>query len=523
MENKFLNEFLPDLEEFRDKTMKFHNGEIKVPEYKGFSGGFGSYAQRGAKTHMLRMRMAGGRLTQERIKTILDICETYSVPRMKLTTCESVQLHDLEAEELCEMIEDAWKGGMISRGGGGDFPRNVMMSPLSGVEQGEFFDVVPYVEAAGEYLMNFIKGPKFPRKLKVCFSNSKENAVHATFRDMGFMAREDQTFDVYIAGGLGNKPMLGVKVEEAIDPSKILYYIKAMVDTFLEHGNYENRGRARTRFMQEKLGVEGLKAAYHEKLSHAFETEKLEYDLETYKKCVPDLTEKEVEEESSAELLKNARVIAQKQQGLYAVFYQPIGGMLTPERLKEIYEMVKDMKCVELRVTPEEGVYFINCNAKEAQEILTATADGAGDLFETSVACVGNKTCQVGVGDSQGLLQLCVEAVRKENFADGVLPRIHISGCPSSCAAHQIGEIGFRGAVKQTEDGPKPAFAISVGGCALQGQEVIAEVGKAITVEEIPLFLVELGRMISDQGMVYATWIRENQDKLEQLIEKYTA
>ena len=32
----FLNEFLPDLEEFRDKTMKFHNGEIKVPEYKGF-------------------------------------------------------------------------------------------------------------------------------------------------------------------------------------------------------------------------------------------------------------------------------------------------------------------------------------------------------------------------------------------------------------------------------------------------------------------------------------------------------
>ena len=245
--------------------------------------------------------------------------------------------------------------------------------------------------------------------------------------------------------------------------------------------------------------------------------------METYKNRVTDLTEKEVEEESNAELLKNARVIAQKQQGLYAVFYQPIGGMLTPERLKEIYEMVKDMKCVELRVTPEEGVYFINCNAKEAQEILTATADGAGDLFETSVACVGNKTCQVGVGDSQGLLQLCVEAVRKENFADGVLPRIHISGCPSSCAAHQIGEIGFRGAVKQTEDGPKPAFAISVGGCALQGQEVIAEVGKAIVVEEIPLFLVELGKMISNEGMTYATWITKNQEKLEQLIEEYTA
>ena len=519
----FLNEFLPDLEAFRDKTMKFHNGEIKVPEYKGFSGGFGSYAQRGAKTHMLRLRMAGGRLTKERMRTIIDICEKYSVQRMKLTTCQSIQLHDLEAAELCEMMEDAWTGGMISRGGGGDFPRNVMMSPLSGVEQGEFMDVVPYVEAAGEYLMNFIKGPKFPRKLKVCFSNSKENVPHATFRDMGFVAREDQKFDLYIAGGLGNKPMLGVKVAEAIEPSKIFYYLKAMVETFLEHGNYENRGRARTRFMQENLGVDGLKAAYYEKLTQIFETEHLEFDLETYKKRVPDATAKVVDESSDAELLKNSRVVAQKQQGLYAVSYQPIGGILTPERLKALYELVKDMEYVELRITPEEGVYMINCNAKEAQRILEATSDSAGNLFETSVACVGNKTCQVGVGDSQGLLQLCVEAVRKENFADGVLPKIHISGCPSSCAAHQIGEIGFRGAVKQTPDGPKPAFAISVGGCALQGQEVIAEVGKAIIVEEIPLFLVELGKMISDEGMTYQTWIPKHQEKLEQLIEKYTA
>ena len=40
----YLQEFLPDLQEFREKTMKFHNGEMTVPEYKSFSGGFGSYA-----------------------------------------------------------------------------------------------------------------------------------------------------------------------------------------------------------------------------------------------------------------------------------------------------------------------------------------------------------------------------------------------------------------------------------------------------------------------------------------------
>ncbi len=50
-----------------------------------------------------------------------------------------------------------------------------MCSPLSGVESGEYFDVLPYAEAAGEYLMNFIKAPKMPRKLKVGFSNSPAN------------------------------------------------------------------------------------------------------------------------------------------------------------------------------------------------------------------------------------------------------------------------------------------------------------------------------------------------------------
>ena len=157
MSKDYLTEFLPDLEEFKEKTMKFHKKELTVAEYKGFSGGFGSYAQRGGERHMLRLRMAGGRLTKERLRFVAEISEKYNIDLIKLTTCQSVQLHNLEAEDLCEIIEQAWKAGMISRGGGGDFPRNVMASPLSGVQTEEYFDVLPYAEAAGEYLMGFIK------------------------------------------------------------------------------------------------------------------------------------------------------------------------------------------------------------------------------------------------------------------------------------------------------------------------------------------------------------------------------
>lgn len=513
MEKDFLEEFLPDLDEFKQKTMAFHNKEITVAEYKGFSGGYGSYAQRGAEKHMLRLRLAGGQVTKEKLKFIADLCEKYKINMVKLTTCQSIQLHNLEAEDLCDMIESVWRAGMISRGGGGDFPRNVMASPLSGVQNGENFDVLPYAKETASYLMNFIKAVKFPRKLKVCFSNSPLNETHATFRDMGFVARENGTFDVYIAGGLGNKHKLGVKVSENVLPEKVLYYVKAMVDTFVENGNYTNRAQSRTRFLQDTLGVDGLKKAYLDKLEDILVNEELDISVQPYV----------VNKKGDGVKVSGKRIVPQKQEGLYAVFYQPVGGKLAPDKLKEIYNAICDMEDVEIRLTPEEGMYIINCNGSEVKKLLSITDDGASTIFETSVACIGNSICQVGVGNSQELLKLCVDAVRKENFADGVLPQIHISGCPSSCGAQQIAKIGFRGAIKQTPDGPKSAFAIYTDGCPYQGKEKLSDFGKSIIVEDIPRFLVELGKEISAQNTVYNEWIVDNQSKLDELIEKYSA
>ena len=64
----------------------------------------------------------------------------------------------------------------------------------------------------------------------------------------------DRTFEVYAAGGLGPNPKLGVKVAEGVAPEKILYYITAMARLFAEHGNYTNRAKARTRYLQTAFG-----------------------------------------------------------------------------------------------------------------------------------------------------------------------------------------------------------------------------------------------------------------------------
>lgn len=510
MTKDYAAEFREDLKEFHEMTQKFYKKEINVVQYKGFSGGFGSYAQRGGEASMLRLRLTGGEVNKDELSFIADSIEKYNISLVHLTTCESIQLHNLNELQVCSLIEEAFDHGIITRGGGGDFPRNVMCSPLSGVQEDEYFDVLPYAKAAGDYLLSFIKTVKLPRKLKVCFSNGKDNSVHATFRDLGFIAEKDGTFSVYSAGGLGRNPRMGAKVAEQVEPSKILYYIKAMIETFTAYGNYENRAAARTRFMQETLGTEGYIKAYQEKLEQILASEELDLEI------TPSAITK-----TGTGTLSHPRAIAQKQPELYAVSYHPLGGSPAPEFFRNLANTIQDMEDVTLRIAPDESLYIINLTASEAEEILALTDDGANTLFETSVACIGASICQVGARDSQSLLDACIKRVRQENFKDGVLPKIHISGCPSSCSAHQIGALGFRGGVKQTPDGPKPAFAVYEKGCEALGKEAFGTDLGVMLQDEIPEFFAELGTAITAAGTTYDAFVEHNRDAFMAIVEKY--
>ena len=496
---------------FVEKTNQFYAGEVKVNEYKGFSGFYGSYAQKGAKASMLRLRMNAGRFTKEKLNYVCSAIQEHKVTHAHFTTCQTIQLHDLQPEQIFPIMENALDVGIVCMGGGGDFPRNVMCSPLSGVEKDEYFDVMPYAEKTAEFLLGFIKAEKMPRKLKVCFSNSKKNMPHATFRDLGFVAKENGLFDVYSAGGLGNNPRFGVLVAEDVQPEDILYYVKAMRATFIQHGNYDNRAKARSRYIVEKLGgEEEYKKAFLENLDKV-KSEDLKISVE-----IPTIS-KEKDGEISA---KN--IIAQKQDGLYAVCYHPIGGSPDVDVLIQLNEAIQKMDQVEIRLAPDESAYIINCSAKEAEIIQSIIEkDNAQTTFETSVSCVGASVCQVGLRDSQALLKASVKAVRQANIKDGALPQIHISGCPSSCGTHQTGPIGFRGHTKLVDKKPMVAFMLYIGGNDYQGKEKMGKEMGPILDTQIPDFLVQLGKTVEASHLTFDEWYKQNPDIIEEIAKSY--
>ena len=512
MNEPWTSTFRTEITAFKETIDAFDRGELDRKAYKGISGGLGSYAQRDPARHMLRLRMAGGRLTPERLKFLAGAVEQEKVARLKLTTCETVQLHDLSAGQVPALMEQAIACGILTKGGGGDNPRNVIASPLSGVQPGEAFDVMPYAEAVTEYLLSICRDIHMPRKLKIAFCNGVDDCVHSAFRDMGFLAQEDGTFAVRIAGGLGAaSPAMGVLVDGAVQPRDILYYVRAMVDTFCAHGNYENRAKARTRYMQDTLGPDGLKEEFLKNVAARKGAGGLELNG----------LEAPADQCRSDGEITHPRAIPQKQPGLYAVKYHPIGGLLPVEKPRQLYELLKDIPGAEIRVAPHETLYLINLTAAEAEKALALTEDGARSKFECSVACIGAATCQQGVRDSQGLLQAAVAAVREAGIADGALPRVCISGCPSSCAAHQAGAIGLQGGVKLVDKKPQPAFKLFLGGSDAAGAARFGQPSATVLEQDLPALLVELGRAAQAAGQSWEEWSAEHAADRDAIIAKY--
>ena len=174
-----------------------------------------------------------------------------------------------------------------------------------------------------------------------------ENESHATYKDLGFVAREDGTFDVYSAGGLGNNPRFGVLVAEGVAPEKICYYIKAMWLTFRAYGNYENRGKARTRYMQEVCGgPEGYKKAYLEKLQEVLDSGE---DLDLKLQPVP-LGKKGNGNESFRSPGDQAKAGGALRRGLA----HPSGARRDPETFCRVSDLLCAMEGAEMRLSPDE-------------------------------------------------------------------------------------------------------------------------------------------------------------------------
>lgn len=496
--------------EFEAACHAFFRQELPASKYKGISGKFGSYAERGGKTGMVRMRFSGGLITKKQIQFLAEALEKYHVSLVHFTTGQAIQYHKLNGNDILSLYQECFDQDIYCAGGGGDNPRNVTASPLRGVDPKEYFDISPYVDAAASYAITLIPQLHLPRKYKIGFSNGTDNEGHATFKDLGFLAKKNGTFDVYAAGGLGaSNPRLGIKVAENVYPTKILYYIDAFAQIFMKYGDYTNRAKARSRFMPTNLGDDEFRRIFQTYLTQAEEK-----DLDITPVATPI-----TKTAPAAATPTNPRIHPQKQENLYYVSYHPIAGTPDCDVFLRLLQYLATIDGAEIRMNSDETLYAINLTAEEATKAATITeTDTAKNTFESSVCCIGAAICQQGLRNSHAMLLHTITVLHENQVNTSLLPQLHISGCPASCGTPQIGAIGLRGAAKKIGDAMQPAFAILAGGSYVATKEKLGTQIGVIMEDNIPAFLTKLADTLQKAGQPFTTWYPEHQNEFAALV-----
>lgn len=508
-------ELLIEIEEFRALGNKFLAGEVPVGDFKKVSGGMGVYSERSQKELMIRLRIPSGIANINQMNWLCDIAEKYGLEKFHLTTREAVQYHNISLDQVCGIMKDGIENDIYSRGGGGNYPRNVAMSPLSGVDKLEAFDVTPYALAVNKHFLSKITSYKLPRKFKVSFSSSDIDLGHCNVTDLGFLATikdNKEYFRVYMGGGLGRNPKIGIEYGELIEPSEVLYYVDAMTSLFVAEGDYENRNKARIRYILETMGNDKFIETYKEHLKEVKNKENLDLTV----------TKKELGKEGKITEIKHSRLYEQKQEGLYSVYFHPIGGQIDIEQLRMILNNLKEIKDLDIRLTMTEGIYFRNLNGDEAEHLLDITQNLGGETaLEQTVSCIGVPICQVGILESQKTLNEIVNYFKEKGYNKDVLPRIHISGCGNSCAVHEVVAIGLTGKRKRVNNVVEDAFELHINGSFETDSAKLGIIYGDMLAREIPEFFYELALLIENRNIDFNEYIETYKEEFLEIVDKY--
>lgn len=505
---------LSELPNFKEYSLKFLNGEISKNDYKGFSGGYGVYAQRDKKSFMVRLRVSSGVLSKSQLSLIYQMALKHKLEKIHLTTRQAIQLHDLSIDSIVHIMEEGIKNDIFTRGGGGNFPRNVALSPLSGVDPNEAFDVTPYAVATDKHFISKITTYHLPRKLKVSYSSSFSDTAHCSIQDLGFVAtiKDDQPyFRVFLGGGLGKNPKVALELGELIKPEDALYCVEGMTKFFTDYGNYENKHKARVRYLVESLGEDIFLQKFREYCSIEKEKGGLDLDLDSI-----NYTKTGVKCDIS-----DCRLIPQIQENLYTVYIHPIGGQLSTKNLKTLLDELDKIKNPMIRLGMTEGLYILNLDGNEAKRILQVSKSISGNSqIEQSISCIGIPICQMGIQNSQKMLHEIIDYFRSQNNNDAMnkLPKIYISGCPNSCGVHQVGGIGLAGKLKNIDGVSTDAFEMFVGGSFEIGKTTLGNSLGDFKASDLPKMLFDIAQIAPSD---FYQWISKNPNELSSITEKY--
>ncbi len=494
-----------DLVEFQEQTRRFKSGVISAAEYRAFRVPHGVYEQRAKGTYMLRVRLPAGGVLPHQMRALAAVSKRYGSGTLHLTTRQTVQIHGVALDDIYSALLALYRAELSTRGGGGNTVRNITACPDAGVSPDEVFDVSPYAVALTEFLLRDPASYQLPRKYKIAFSCSSKDCAGATVSDLGFIAKEyskGRGFAVYVGGGLGSNSRVAQPLESFVPADQVHLIAEAVKRVYNQHGNRENRHKARLRYLIQEKGFERFKALYQEELEKLYREGLPALEVRDLPwRCVPKGVVSSNEAVEGFHLWRGQSARPQKQAGFFWAELLVVLGEIAADRFSGLADVAEDFGEGVIRVTSSQNLVIrwiqeAELPALHHRLVALHLTGVSSPLLQQMSVCKGAATCRLGICLSQGLGSAIRSALERGSLdlQDAAGLTLNINGCPNACGRHPVASIGLVGGARRFGDRFVPCYTVKLGGRLGEGQTKLAEGSDVIPARYVPVFLVALLR-----------------------------
>lgn len=435
---------------------------------------YGLCAQRHEGYFMMRIRIPGGVIRADQMERIAEMAERFGHGWGHLTTRGNIELHSIKINDFLAIKEALAEVGITTRSSCGHTFRNILGCHQNGICSDQPFDLYPWIQKVHHHVFERADfyNRRLPRRLNVSFSGCMDCSADARINDIGFVARKVEEgekslygFELWVAGSLGTAPRLGHKLKEFITFEEVLPSLEAITELYCIYGERRNAAKARLKFLIESWGFEKFRAEFERLLSELRGKQvPLEPEL-----AMPTL----VADKTSFERLPLSEgIYPQRQKGFYrSQFWVPLGEMKAGQ-MKAIAELSRKFADGKSYHTTRQNMEFHWVKKENLNALLQAMSE-VGFRPENSesilnvVACPGTSFCSLAVTSSQGAATVLMKEFKGLAFqSDPDLKnlQVNVSGCPNSCAKHQIADIGFSGGMTDVGGIRRFGYQLYVGG-----------------------------------------------------------
>jgi sulfite reductase (NADPH) hemoprotein beta-component len=486
------------VQQFRDQTRRFLAGELSEDEFRPLRLQNGLYVQKHAP--MLRVAIPYGLISSRQLRKLAHIARRYDRGYGHFTTRQNIQYNWPRIEDCPDILAELAEVEMHAIQTSGNCVRNTTSDPYAGVAADEIVDPRPWCELVRQWSTLHPEFAFLPRKFKIAISGAAVDRAAVLVHDIGAQAvRNEQGeigFRVFVGGGQGRTPIIGVAIRDFLPAADLLNYFDAILRVYNRFGRRDNKYKARIKILVKELTPAVFTRHVETEWRHleggpgtvpAYEVERLAAHFPTppyrpfggasvaYRAALADSrpfarwAERNVRSHQRAGYA--SVVISLKRTGTPP-------GDATADEMDAIARLADRHSFGEVRVTHEQNLVLADV-AEDALHALwlelkaLRLATPNIGLLTDIVCCPGGDFCSLANAKSIPIaeaIQRCFDDL--DYLHDLGEIELNMSGCMNACGHHHVGHIGILGVDKNGAEW----YQISIGG----SQGLDATLGKVI-------------------------------------------